>query len=437
MKALLFLYFLSAGITWVAGETGQGISGRLAIGELVLVAIIGYVVVLRPGWIRVSRAGRAALVMFLAFSLGVPGSGNIRATLVEWLIHGFVVVGFIVLYSVVARMPFEERLDVARLWVRAATVLAVLGLYEFMGLLSGLPSLLTAIGQPPIITSGLVGTFRNTGQAGVFFGTALVIAIPLHRVSTGVRRTEGLLSVILLLMAVAFTVKRSAIVGVAVGGVLLLLLEGSLVGRIRNALLAVMAAAMVSPVVQWMLEKSPAFRGRIEYKLGTGAVDVVENFTRSNYVVAIRAFTDNPLTGAGLGGIIGVYDDTFEIHSTYLGVLATTGLVGMAAYLFFMFVFLESSSRARNPDPRARVLGRMMLPLLLGLAVSFAYTNQLRKREFWITAALSTALMAPTAAAAAGRGRGGGAARAAPPRPAGEPPPAPLHPRPVPEHVRL
>ena len=398
MKALLFIYFLASGITWVGGEVGQGISGRLALPEIVLLIIIG-VVLLRPTRIRVSRLGRATLLMFVAFSIGVPGSGNIRGSLVEWLIHAFLVVGFIALYTLIVNMPLEQRLDVAHLWVRACGLLALVALYEFVGLLVGFPSLLVAVGQPPVITSGLVGTFRNTGQAGAYFSTGLAMAIALHHVSTGPRRTEVLLSMLAMGVSLAFTVKRSAIIGTVAGVVLLLLMDGTLQTRVRNVALALIGAAAVTPAVQWMLLNSPGYRNRISYKLGEGGAATFENFARNNSRAALAAFIDNPLFGAGLGGVLGVYDETFEVHSTYLGVPATTGVVGSLAYIAFMVAFFRACTRPRNDDPRTRAMGRLLLPLLIGLAISFAYTYHLRKREFWITAAIASAIMAPAAAA--------------------------------------
>lgn len=399
MRALLFLYFLAAGITWVSGEAGKGIAGRVAIADLLLLLIIALVVLVHPGWLRASRLVRAALLMFLAFSLGIVNSANVRGSMVEWLIHGFLVVGFIVIYSLIVRLPIDERLEIAGLWVRAATCLAVFGLYEFVGSgLLGLPSILAAIGQTPFTMGGLVATFRNTGQAGVFFAMALATAIPLQRVLRGRRRTEMLFSIVVLGLSVMFTVKRSAMLAVGIGVVLLFVMDPSIKGRMRSVAMAAIAAAVVLPASLWMLERSAAFRNRVDYKLAGGqGVDVAERFARDNFVAAEAAFTSHPFTGAGLGGITGVYTATFEIHSTYLGIPAQTGLIGTLAYLWFMFVFFQACTRTRNDDPRTWLMGRLYMPLLLGLTVSFGYTYHLRKREFWITAAIASALMAPEA----------------------------------------
>jgi O-antigen ligase len=151
----------------------------------------------------------------------------------------------------------------------------------------------------------------------------------------------------------------------------------------------------------WMLQNSAAYRGRIDRKIGN--VGLVADFARENIEAGLRAFTTHPLVGAGVGGIAGVYSERYEVHSTYLGVPAQTGIVGTLAYLWFMIVFLRSCTRTRNDDGRAWLMGRLYLPLLLGLCVSFGYTYHLRKREFWITAAIASAVMAP---AAAGRGEG-------------------------------
>jgi O-antigen ligase len=130
-------------------------------------------------------------------------------------------------------------------------------------------------------------------------------------------------------------------------------------------------------------------------------VDRATDFTGENVDATTRAVVEHPLTGVGLGGVAGVYTAKYEIHSTYLSVAASGGLLGILAYAWFVYVLFRSCTRPRNADPRARVFARATLPLMLGLMLAYAYTYHLRKREFWVAAALAAAVMAPVAAPAA------------------------------------
>src|SRR5690606_3248862 len=145
-------------------------------------------------------------LLLLAFTPGILNTEQPKATLIEWLVHAFVISTFVAIYAVVSSMPTDERLEIATWWVRAGAVLACIGIYEFLGVLVGLPSVLAKIGVVPTPSGGIVGTFRNTGQAGIYYLMVLCTALPLQQVVRGARRIEIIAEALLLMLAVVLTV---------------------------------------------------------------------------------------------------------------------------------------------------------------------------------------------------------------------------------------
>jgi O-antigen ligase len=404
MKWLLFVYFCLSGVTWVAGKAGAGISGRVALPDVTMLVLILVLLLRNGGSLYLPRLVLAGGVLMLAFGPGILVSQDPSSSLVEWMVHVFGLLGFFVIYNFAARGNLDQRLDVLTLWVRGGVVLAFIGFYDLAAATIGLPGLAASLGQAPTAQGGLVGTFRNTGQAGTFFVTVLTTAIPLYRVSTGRRRQEMVIWSAVLVLATVLTVKRSALVALVLGMFLLLLSERSWRGRMRTLAVSGAAVAIVVPAFLWLQAASPQFRWRLESKITSSvAADRLTTFADQNVEATLNAFMERPITGVGAGGVAGIYTAKYEIHSTYLSVLTSAGVLGALAYVWFMVVLFRSCTRPRNGDPRARAFARATFPLMLALMAMYAYTYHLRKREFWVVSALSAAVMAPVAAASGGR----------------------------------
>lgn len=395
MQWILFIYFVLAGVTWVAGQTGQGVMGRLALPDLFML-LLGFVLLAAPGLhVRLSRLGLAGVLMLLSFAPGVLLAPDLGTSLLELAVYAFALFGFLVLYSLVARLPVEGRIESMIWWCRAGALLAVVGVYDLVASTLGAPTIAGLAGQELPVTGGLVGTFRNTGQAGAFLVTVLAVSLPLSTVVTEQRRKNELTLIsALLVLALVLSVKRAALLALAVGG-LLFLIRGVRRRELgRTVAIGAVSVLLLVPAYRWFSEASAAFRWRIQYKLSSNASETVTRFAESNIVEARKAFTAEPIFGVGLGSI-SASGENYELHSTYLNVLASAGIVGFLAYAFLILTLFKSASRPRNDDPRAPRFARLFIPMLVGLMISYGYTNHLRKREFWITAALTTALMAP------------------------------------------
>jgi len=113
------------------------------------------------------------------------------------------------------------------------------------------------------------------------------------------------------------------------------------------------------------------------------------SFLGQNIRVSLRSFYDNPMTGSGIGAFEGNFDSDYEVHSTYFKMLGEAGIIGFLAYFIFMFKLsccLEY--RARNNSWQEFIY--YYIPFFIGCIISWAYTYHMRKREFWIMAAIIT-----------------------------------------------
>lgn len=395
MRWFLFVYFVLSGITWVAGSAGRGVAGRVALPDVYLPLLTLLLVVTLRTPLRVPGLGWAAAFMLLTFTPGVLMAPYLTDSVLEWVVYTYAAFGFLVIYNLVVRLPVDERLETMVWWSRACTVLALVGIYDLVAATTGLPRLASLLGQDARTQGGLVGTFRNTGQAGSFIGTALATALPLSVVlEDRKRKNELTIITAILVLALVLTVKRAALVGLVVGGSLFLL-QGVRRRQLGRTLgIAIVSALVLIPAYRWMTTASAAFRWRTSSKLGASAGESVSRFAASNLESTREAFAAQPVFGVGMSTVT-AGGSAFEIHSTYLNVLASAGLLGTLGYLVMAVALFRGVILRRNDDPRALRFSRLFTPMLVGLMLSYGYTNHLRKREFWITAALVTALMAP------------------------------------------
>jgi O-antigen ligase len=121
---------------------------------------------------------------------------------------------------------------------------------------------------------------------------------------------------------------------------------------------AVLAAALLPPIA--------ARFGRLE--------DLLDDPRTRLWATALRIWRDHPLTGAGLGTyeglfprykVPGTYWATGNAHCDPLNILAGSGLVGLAAFVFLWYRFFRTAVGAyrRRPalDPRRPLLLAGML----------------------------------------------------------------------------
>lgn len=376
---------LILGYTFISAflETESG--SRITPAEYMLmgVMLLATVRVLSGVRVAIPSVYVAAIPMLLVFLLGAAFAYHVDRALMELLVIAFGIFGSLAILILLDSMPEEWLMRFVRGYVLTIGALAAICVLDFL-LMPGLVSSRQL--------GGLQGPFRNTGQAGSFFGThaALLIALVISRVVP--RTAPYLFSAAVAVLALVFTVKRAALLGFGIGLlaliVLLMFSPSSRDKRIATASLLIggVFSVLGFVVYQWAIEYVPGLEWRIRSKLAFEAIEAYsEGFLTDNALAALSAFYDSPLIGVGLDNVVDVYFYR-EVHSMYFGVLAYGGLVGSLAYLYFMGTMLTvmwREARHKLQNVWAQFL-YLLVPLLIGLMVSWGYTYHIRKREFWV-----------------------------------------------------
>src|ERR671918_759404 len=404
--AMLFVYFVLAGITWVYGPIGMGVLGRISFADVLMAIIVGYcfLYILNRGKIYWSSMFTSAMVLFTMLLLAVFYSQRPMDGFIEWLVHVFLLVGTIGIYQLLVPLPMDERLRIIKIWMFASAVLGMGIIYDGVSNLFGLP-----IMSSYHIPGAAVGTFRNTGQAGTYMGTALALGLPLLSVCKRRDRPWVALTVLICILALALTVKRAAMIGFVLGILLVFLANLHRAEVKRYMALLLLALAVAQWTASFLSANSAHYQYRVERKWGTLSEGQLENdWLERHYSAVFELIMDRPGLGAGTAGVFHVYADK-EVHSTYLNVLATIGIPGFVVYCFFLASMVYAIALPRHGDERARRFRAILIPMLIGLMVSWIYTYHLRKREFWIMVTLAAAVMAPLPRGSIARPKGAAA----------------------------
>lgn len=250
---------------------------------------------------------------------------------------------------------------------------------------------------PPVKTLGtFVAGFKNTGQAGSFYLVVFSMLFALQCSTlkhTFSRLQQGVLQVALVSAFLGMVVlsKYAVFAGLFVGLLLLLFV-------IRNFKLVTTYLWTTVAVVGLLFlihVTLPQLNNRLLTKYTKRIETVVQpainnkSFITDNYAAAFTAFKAHPITGSGLAAFQNKYH-SHEVHSTYLKLLGETGMVGVVGYLLFIIPFFKTfpiSYTLKTTQAYTSYL-QTLLPLLLGMFVTWTYTYHLRKREFWILVAI-------------------------------------------------
>ncbi|MEE9433195.1 MAG: O-antigen ligase family protein [Sphingorhabdus sp.] len=383
--SLLTIYFFLIGFTNVSGEAGVGISGRVIYADffVLVVMMISFLFTRKINLFPNLGIYFAFLfVMFVSLIFARDPSGG----WIEILVHFFNFVTAIALFNLVSNTRDLSLSDILRCFLYSMAAIAVLGILQFMVFPSW-------FGGREV--GGLVGTFRNTGQAGTFFGMGLAVFIPALAAGLLKRSPLNLAALILILICLILTVKRASILGLSVGilgFVILLAVTSRGADRKRNLifiLLMIVAMPVVSQIIDYGTANVKGLENRFERKIENFTVEEFsDKFFGSNIGSAMDAFEDNPILGAGPGNIIGDYTDKYEIHSTPFSILSSAGLLGLAAYLIFLLHWIYAIWRAGRRTLIEEKFLFYFQPFLFGLIVSWGYTYHVRKREFWVLYAI-------------------------------------------------
>jgi hypothetical protein len=392
---LLVVYFIASGITWISGGDSL-VERRLTVGEYSMLLIIMWAVfmILRDGKVILHpfMAGPICLLLYWTWNslVAVDFARSYR----ELIVHAFAFGGFLALIQCLGRLSFEHVMRLGVYWCVTTAGLGMVGVIDMFAL---------NIGMTPINPHGYegiaVGTFRNSGQAGSYFATALLVGVPLLFFVKGWQRVVLAVAVIVCTISVVLTVKRAATIGMLLGyiGVVPALI---LVGRVGTALVYAASGALAVWVGAVIVTLSSEHIRNFSWRWGYKWSVLTDNpdprhmaFLKETNADALQALADRPWLGIGLGDVIDVYS-WVETHNTYMKMLATSGLIGTSLYVMLMVGFLWMLMSMGRGDRRLRVFAVVAVAMLLGAMVGWGYTYHLRKREFWIYAAFMTAIAA-------------------------------------------
>lgn len=135
-----------------------------------------------------------------------------------------------------------------------------------------------------------------------------------------------------------------------------------------------------------------AFSGRLQTRLaGATQIDVTAQYRITSWKNTLEIVRDNPFLGIGFNafkyaqlryGTIGpeASHSDFGSDSSFLTILATTGILGFGVYLWLlgsMFVISWRAFRLKNSDDLSQALGLGMLAGLIAMVLHSQFTNSL------------------------------------------------------------
>ncbi len=314
-----------------------------------------------------------------------------------WTAVSFIAVSYFFLVSATLVSSFCSEngfRNLVLIFASATCISSVIGLYDLSTVGTGAQQLI-GMGYENRLPSG---TFKNGGQAGSYMMVAFASIFPV--VMSDLKKKfsifQRLFLFVVSILAVVYTLlsaKMASLVGIVCGIVFFILLRLNLRVIIVSAislfllpkLLDIISALGGGKIIDRLLNKYYSrLGGFAELDFG-----VLQNeFFGDNISTALSVFNRFPLFGSGLGGVKGVYNH-YEIHSTYLMILAETGLVGSILYVSLMLslTFLFFVKNRFGSNPYSSYL-KNAFPLFVGMVVSWSYTFHLRKREFYIFLAI-------------------------------------------------
>lgn len=378
---ILGLFTILSGITWTEGE--GGIASRLTYADILGFCIVIYslfLILINKNIILLPKSYKSYIPFLILMLISSIFSLKYEKAIFEYIVHIFI---FIVSLSLINIAYYSKNIDLSKVFISilyGSSLIAIIGLLHFFIFPSWFPG----------TEGGLSGTFRNTGQAGAYFGVFLAILLPAFLSGKLKSNPLNIFLFSIIVLALIFTFKRAALLGFFSGLFFLMVITSFSLNKYDKKISAYCASLffvflmVISIFLSWGLENIPGMEHRIESKFNE---DTVENFKdgffAENLQVMSRAFWDKPILGVGFGNITGVYSEVYEIHSSYMSIVAAGGVLGFFAYFYFMFTFFNTMKDKYINESYRKYL-YYFIPFFIGLIISWGYTYHLRKREFWI-----------------------------------------------------
>ena len=333
-------------------------------------------------------------------ALSLIVSPDPAAGMLDFLRYALFIVFFFLVVQLTETREQVER--ILRTFVLSAAAAALWALYQFF----------------------LLGESRAGGPISdpndFAYVMACVLPFAAHLLATErSRRWLWAICFLALCAAVLATLSRGALVGLAA-----LAVWGVVTRRIPLGGVLAGAAALIAVIAVAFAISAPQLNDRLAGKGRVADANVASR--QALWEGALRMAGDRPLLGVGPGRFgaeapVYVRNSPLDIkdpvvHNSYLHVLAETGVLGLAAFVAFLFSTWRLLVRARgraiaDEDAEGRRLITAMQAAMVVALVSAAFLSVQLTTPFWLFGALATVVSAGARAAEVPGGRRAGRAR--------------------------
>ncbi len=267
----------------------------------------------------------------------------------------------------------------------------------------GVSAFQLATGRVPyyarIEMSRISGTFTNSNAFGIYLVLLCTIALALTFLAPG-RFVRFVRFGFFLALGACLVLTRSR--GAWIGFTIMLVVFSIATKRKRILLLTL-------PLIAATILLSPATRARIQDQAHGGAWE----WRVRQWEMVLPYVKENPLLGAGMGSsyINWLFGDVYyeglttglgspgAVHNTYLQFVVENGILGLAAFLWMLWVAIRIAYMALKSFSDDRIL-RMSAALTLGFLLSFSvmainwsfFPAPDREVWFWFTTGMAEAL---------------------------------------------
>jgi len=244
----------------------------------------------------------------------------------------------------------------------------------------------------------LKATFKNPNQLAGF----LVLFFPwlLLLVRRAASRGIQIRYVLLLLLVLVELLATGSRTGVGVAFLLLAFEGGSLLAKaawrghihFRTVFFGGMGMLLLGAVVWFLRAKIGVISRALSVLQVMATGHITDPFRRQNWWLGLKTFAQYPITGRGIAQIAA--EHPYEIHNTYIAVLAEMGAIGFLAFMLLVGYVLSLAWRnilLTKTEPDWNTVAR---GLFLGLVGELIFASQhmfLRNRALWVWFALIVA----------------------------------------------
>ena len=330
------------------------------------------------------------VVWFLAFIVVLSISVNlVYIHSIHWVVELMVLLYLLIFYTLFERLicTDEDIRNVINVWLAISAVVVIIGLWNIGAKLWGLPGFMNLVGER--YEWRISGTFRSTGQLGLYLLTTFWIALASCFLPDNSKKHRFALLLLMLgiIIVSLFASRRSTFAGFLVGAVVFTLIN---LRRPKRLALWVGLILCIVFVVAVVLNINEGFFRYFSKRFVILHPDSIEQnpFIQSQFKDTSQAFWENPVMGIGFGSFMySKYASTGnEIHSSPMQMLVETGIIGFLVYLFLlgMLLRLAYENTFTLKDPKWSQFSSVIFAALFGIYTSAIYNRHLRERSFWV-----------------------------------------------------